>query len=150
MSDLAYKADASLPARNESAQGATVVDVRPVPRVSIQAFCESADLIAAVNAAAQDRRMTRAHVKVQTGGIAAAAEFYQQAATPNLIIVESKLPRERLETELDRLSAVESQSSSNANTALLSSWVIASVEEALHAIEPALALRAMARAAFRQ
>src|SRR6478609_9089182 len=104
MSDLAYKADAGPLERGE--QTAAVIDVRPVPRVSIQAFCESPDLIAAINAAAQDRRMIRAHVKVQTGGIVAAAEFYQAAATPNLIIVESKLPRERLEVELDRLSAV--------------------------------------------
>src|SRR5690606_1883207 len=55
---------------------------------------------------ARDRRMARAHVKVQTGGIMAAAEFYQAAATPNLIIVESKLTRDRLEYELDRLAEV--------------------------------------------
>jgi pilus assembly protein CpaE len=81
-------------------------DVRPVPRISIQAFCESPDLVAAIEGAARDRRMARAHVKVQTGGIVAAAEFYQAAATPNLIIVESKLPNERLDFELDRLSQV--------------------------------------------
>jgi pilus assembly protein CpaE len=40
------------------------------------------------------------------GGIAAATEFYQAAATPNLIMVESRLPRERLEAELDRLADV--------------------------------------------
>ena len=50
--------------------------------------------------------MARAHVKVHTGGIAAAAEFYQAAATPNLIIVETKLPRDRLDAELDRLAEV--------------------------------------------
>jgi pilus assembly protein CpaE len=89
-------------------QGATVVsaDVRPVPRISIQAFLESADLTAAVEGAAKDRRMARAHVKIQAGGIAAAAEFYQAAATPNLIVVESRLPRDRLMAELDRLSQV--------------------------------------------
>jgi pilus assembly protein CpaE len=80
--------------------------VRPVPRISIQAFCDSPDLVAAIESAATDRRMARAHVKVQTGGIAAAAEFYQMAATPNLIIVESRLPRERLDHELDRLADV--------------------------------------------
>jgi pilus assembly protein CpaE len=102
MTDLAFKdmgraADRSIDA---------VAEVRPVPRISIQAFCESPDLIAAIEAAARDRRMARAHVKVQTGGIAAAAEFYQGAATPNLIIVETRLPRERLEAELDRLAEV--------------------------------------------
>ena len=103
MSDLAYKDTGPAPERQ---QPEAVAEVRPVPRISIQAFCESPDLIAAIEAAARDRRMARAHVKVQTGGIAAAAEFYQAAATPNLIIVETRLPRERLEAELDRLSEV--------------------------------------------
>jgi pilus assembly protein CpaE len=103
MSDLAYK-DMGLPAERSAAD--MTAEVRPVPRISIQAFCESPDLIAAIEAAARDRRMARAHVKVQTGGIAAAAEFYQGAATPNLIIVETRLPRERLEVELARLSEV--------------------------------------------
>jgi pilus assembly protein CpaE len=102
MTDLAFK-DMGRPAER---MADAVAEVRPVPRISIQAFCESPDLVAAVEAAARDRRMARAHVKVQTGGITAAAEFYQGAATPNLIMVESRLPRERLEAELDRLAEV--------------------------------------------
>jgi pilus assembly protein CpaE len=106
MTDLAYQ-DAGEPGdRESSAAPAISPEVRPVPRISIQAFCESPDLVAAIEAAAADRRMARAHVKVQTGGIAAAAEFYQAAATPNLIMVETRLPRERLDAELDRLSQV--------------------------------------------
>ena len=106
MTDLAYR-DMREPGEREASAAPTMsVEVRPVPRISIQAFCESPDLIAAIEAAAKDRRMARAHVKVQTGGIAAAAEFYQAAATPNLIVVEARLPRERLEAELDRLSQV--------------------------------------------
>ena len=102
MTDLAYQtvAPPAEPAPPIS------VDVRPVPRISIQAFCDSPDLVAAIEAAAHDRRMARAHVKVQAGGITAAAEFYQGAATPNLIVVESRLPTDRLEAELDRLAEV--------------------------------------------
>src|SRR4029079_1670921 len=81
-------------------------DLRPVPRISIQAFCESPELAGAIEAASADRRMARSHVKVHMGGITAAAEFYQAAATPNLIVVESKLPRDRLDAELDRLADV--------------------------------------------
>ncbi len=84
----------------------SVSDVRPVPRISIQAFCESPELAAVVEQAAGDRRMARAHVKVHTGGVAAAVEFYQNAATPNLIIIESKLPRDLLDADLDRLAQV--------------------------------------------
>jgi pilus assembly protein CpaE len=82
------------------------VDLRPVPRISIQAFCDSPDLAAIVEKAAADRRMARAHVKVHAGGVSAASEFYQGAATPNLIIVESKLSRDQLDAALDRLADV--------------------------------------------
>jgi pilus assembly protein CpaE len=90
----------------EATTAASGTDVRPVPRISIQAFCESAELAEVIEGAAADRRMARAHVKVHTGGIPAAVEFYQSAATPNLIIVESKQPRDRLDADLDRLSEV--------------------------------------------
>ena len=42
----------------------SVVQIEPVPRVSIQAFCESPDIAAIVAAAISDRRMEigRAHV----------------------------------------------------------------------------------------
>ena len=105
MTDIAYRDNSAdrdaVAATNDIGPG-----VRPVPRISIQAFCESPDLVAAIEAAAADRRMARAHVKVQTGGISAAAEFYQVAATPNLIIVETHLPQDKLDAELDRLAEV--------------------------------------------
>ena len=100
--DMGHPLASEAPAANLT-RGA---DVRPVPRISIQAFCDSSDLAAAIEAAAGDRRLARAHVKVHTGGMAAAAEFYQAAATPNLIIVESKLPHDRLDAELNRLAEV--------------------------------------------
>ncbi len=81
-------------------------DVRPIPRISLQAFCQSPDLVEVIEDAATDRRMARAHVKVHGGGVAAAAEFYRDAATPNLILVESQLARDRLEAELDQLAEV--------------------------------------------
>ena len=90
----------------ERSSATPAVDVRPVPRISMQAFCESPDVAASIESAAGDRRMARVHVKVHSGGLSAAAEFYQAAATPNLIVVESKLPRDRLEADLDRLAEV--------------------------------------------
>jgi len=109
MTNLAFEPAPTEPAAtatDPAAPMAVPVDVRPVPRISIQAFCESPDVASAIEAAAADRRMARAHVKVHTGGLSAAAEFYQDAATPNLIIVESRQPRDRLDAELDRLSEV--------------------------------------------
>lgn len=53
--------------------------IAPVPRITLQAFCETPDVAAAIQAAAEDRRMHKAHVKVQMGGAPAAVEAYRQA-----------------------------------------------------------------------
>ncbi|KAA5603420.1 AAA family ATPase [Blastochloris sulfoviridis] len=78
--------------------------IAPVPRVSIQAFCEGHEVGAAVAAAAEDRRMAKAHLKVQAGGIAAALEAYRGAPTPNVIIIEHSGSRTELLDGLDRLA----------------------------------------------
>ena len=62
--------------------------IAPAPRVSVQAFCETVETAAAVQAAGEDRRLAKAHVKIQMGGIAAALEAYQNSATPNVILLE--------------------------------------------------------------
>ncbi|MEX1060925.1 MAG: CtpF protein [Methyloceanibacter sp.] len=79
---------------------------RPVPRVNIQAFCEDQDTAAVIEKASQDRRLAKAHVTVQMGGVQAAVAFYKNASTPNLIIIESLLDRTDMLGELDRLSEV--------------------------------------------
>ena len=48
----------------------SIAQIDPVPRVSIQAFCESPDIAAIVGAAISDRRMAKAHVKQNMGGAA--------------------------------------------------------------------------------
>ncbi len=63
-------------------------DARPIPRITIQAFCDTPEIAGTIETAAMDRRMSRAHVKVHTGGLNAAAEFYRSAPTPNLIMAE--------------------------------------------------------------
>jgi pilus assembly protein CpaE len=77
---------------------------RPIPRISIQAFCENADMADAVQAAAEDRRLSKAHVSIHMGGVVAAVAHYADSPTPNLIIVESSMARGPLLTELDRLA----------------------------------------------
>ncbi|PSJ59078.1 AAA family ATPase [Kumtagia ephedrae] len=73
--------------------------LRPVPRISIQAFCETDGIAVPVERASLDRRMAKAHVKIHMGGIPTAVDFYQSAPTPNLIIVESRSePRPLLES----------------------------------------------------
>jgi pilus assembly protein CpaE len=77
---------------------------RPIPRISIQAFCENNHMANVVQEASEDRRLSKAHVSVHMGGATAAVQHYQESPTPNLIVVESSLPRQQLLGELDRLA----------------------------------------------
>jgi len=79
---------------------------RPVPRISIHAFCEFPDTGVALQRAGADRRLSKAHLQVQLGGIDAAIEHYTGQITPNLLIVETKLNGEDALNELDRLAEV--------------------------------------------
>src|ERR1700744_2126840 len=79
---------------------------RPVPRISIHAFCEFPDTGAALQRAGADRRLSKAHLTVQLGGIAAAVDFYHGQVTPNLLIVETRLAGPAALDELDRLAEV--------------------------------------------
>lgn len=78
--------------------------IAPVPRITIQAFCETPELAHSVQAAGADRRMARAHVKVSMGGLPAAEEAYRGAATPNVILVEYNGHGNALLEGLDRLA----------------------------------------------
>src|SRR6201995_6034153 len=63
--------------------------IAPAPRVSVQAFCESVETAAAVQSAGEDRRLGKAHLKIQMGGVGAAIEAYRSAPTPNVIVLET-------------------------------------------------------------
>ncbi|WP_245198582.1 AAA family ATPase [Jiella mangrovi] len=80
--------------------------VRPIPRISIQAFCETEAVALPIDKAGTDRRMAKAHLKVQMGGIKAATEHFQSAPTPNLVILESRLSPLDLVPELELLADV--------------------------------------------
>jgi pilus assembly protein CpaE len=83
-----------------------VSDIMPLPRISIQAFCENAEVIESIQDAATDRRMNKTHIKVHPGGILAAIDFYETAPTPNLVILETSISSSVLLKELDRLANV--------------------------------------------
>ena len=92
-------------APNAHSQSTTpIAQIDPVPRVSIQAFCESSEAAAVIQAAIGDRRMNKAHVKQNMGGAPAALEAYRSAPTPNVIVIEATADREALIGQLDELS----------------------------------------------
>lgn len=89
MNSLAIDGDQRLEA--EGAEDASSFQhLRPLPRISIQAFCETDGVANTLERVSDDRRMARTHMKVHMGGIQAAIDFYQSAPTPNLIVLESR------------------------------------------------------------
>jgi pilus assembly protein CpaE len=78
--------------------------IAPIPRITIQAFCETNETASAVNYAASDRRMLKTHVKVHMGGLSAAVEAFRESPTPNLIIIESHGSRQDLIARLGELA----------------------------------------------
>src|SRR5580658_8594731 len=81
-------------------------NIAPAPRVSVQAFCETVETAAAIQAAGEDRRMAKAHLRIQMGGLVAAIEAYQSSPTPNVIILESENRDTDILNGLDQLAPV--------------------------------------------
>src|SRR6266513_1554713 len=79
--------------------------IAPAPRVSVQAFCETVETAAAVRSAGEDRRLGKAHLTVQMGGMATAIEAYRTVPTPNVIILETE-GRSDILAGLDELATV--------------------------------------------
>ncbi|WGS17447.1 MULTISPECIES: AAA family ATPase [unclassified Bradyrhizobium] len=79
--------------------------IAPAPRISVQAFCASVATATTARAAAEDRRLAKAHLSVHMGGIAAAIEAYHKAPTPNVIVLETE-PGTDFLAGLDELAAV--------------------------------------------
>jgi len=101
---VAVAEEQGLPAAAELPAGED--HIAPAPRVSVQAFCETVETAAAVQAAGEDRRLAKAHVKIQMGGIAAAIEAYRSSATPNVIVIEADTRAEEILGGLDQLAEV--------------------------------------------
>ena len=78
--------------------------IAPAPRVSVQAFCETVETAAAIQAAGEDRRMAKIHLRIQMGGLPVAIEAYQSSPTPNVIILESNNHGEDILGGLDQLA----------------------------------------------
>lgn len=79
---------------------------RPVPRISIQAFCEREETSALIEQAANDRRLAKAHVTIQMGGAEKAVEFFQDTPTPHLILIETLDRPRKLIEKLGELASV--------------------------------------------
>ncbi|AHG47678.1 CtpF protein [Rhizobium leguminosarum bv. trifolii CB782] len=90
----------------EAVRMADLENMRPLPRISVHAFCESEALQQVMERCANDRRMAKVSLRITSGGIAAAANMFSGAPTPNLIILETKANSGSLLGELAPLAAV--------------------------------------------
>ena len=77
-----------------------------VPRIDLHIFCENQQTGQLLQTAVADRRMSRAHVSIQLGGIDAAIQVYQTQPTPNVLVVETHANRDQAMAELGRLADV--------------------------------------------
>ncbi|HTN98110.1 MAG TPA: AAA family ATPase [Nordella sp.] len=80
--------------------------VASVPHINIRAFCDDPQTVQAIQAAAADRRMSRAHVQIHMGGIPAAVQVFQSELTPNVVIVETLANRDTVLMGLGQLAQV--------------------------------------------
>ncbi len=80
--------------------------LRPLPRISIHAFCESESMQRVVDRMARDRRMAKVNLRVSIGGTNAAANMFSSTPTPNLIILETDAEPKNLLHELTPLAEV--------------------------------------------
>jgi len=79
---------------------------QPVPRIAIQAFCERPETGRLIHHAGADRRVSRAHLTVELGGLAAAIERFHDAQTPELLIIETGMRGRELFAQLEELAGV--------------------------------------------
>ena len=101
MSNLAYDLTQEPMTEDEVA---AMQAFRPLPRITIQAFCETEAVSTVIDRSGTDRRMAKTHLKVHMGGIETAIGFFRGAATPNLLILESKEKPKELLSQLRRLA----------------------------------------------
>jgi len=107
MSNLDYTPIQETPAPEAAVEDHSDVDrIRPLPRISIHAFCETDGLAQTLDRCTQDRRMAKVHARINSGGVQAAANMYAGSSTPNLLILETSQNTQNLMADLAQLAEV--------------------------------------------
>lgn len=104
--DYEIKNTSELRHAEEAMRMGELENMRPLPRISVHAFCESEGLQRVMERCANDRRMSKVSLRITSGGTAAAANMFSSAPTPNLIILETRANPASLLAELAPLAAV--------------------------------------------
>ncbi|MEN5084617.1 P-loop NTPase [Bosea sp. TWI1241] len=93
-------AEAARPEREPPAEE----PIAPLPRITLQAFCETPEVAGTMQTVAADRRMDKAQARIQMGGPAAAVEAFRGAPTPNVIVLETTSEPTALVAHLEALA----------------------------------------------
>lgn len=104
--DYEIKNTSELRQAEEAVRMGELENMRPLPRISVHAFCESEGLQRVMERCANDRRMSKVSLRITSGGTAAAANMFSSAPTPNLIILETRANPASLLAELAPLASV--------------------------------------------
>ena len=91
-----------LPGDETSSEGGE----KPLPQISIHAFCDRQETAGVINQTTHDWRMRRTNVKIYMGGLRAAIDYYSKESTPSLIMVETGMRGNELFTQLETLASV--------------------------------------------
>lgn len=107
MSTINYTIEPSAEEHMDEAVRPTELEaVRPLPRISVHAFCESEAMLRTMERCGQDRRMSKASLRISSASIAAAANMFASAPTPNLLIIETSTEPRGIMDELAPLAEV--------------------------------------------
>jgi len=94
------------PAAEAQSRPGDLDQLRPLPRISIHAFCETESMYGLMEKLAQDRRMAKVSFRINQGSIQAAANMFSSTPTPNLILLETSAVPHDIMDELAPLAEV--------------------------------------------
>lgn len=77
---------------------------QPVPYIRIHAACDRRDVAKTIQAAAGDRRLAKAQISIELGGVGAALSRLASQPSPDLLILDTELRGPDLLRALERLS----------------------------------------------
>ncbi|MBB4009661.1 AAA family ATPase [Allorhizobium taibaishanense] len=90
----------------EPVRASNLEQFRPLPRISVHAFCITDTVLAVMEEVSRDRRMAKVSTRITSGGISAAVNMFAGAPTPNLVILETDSKPEDLLGDLAPLAEV--------------------------------------------
>lgn len=106
MNAIEYSIDNGGGNNSADARPGDLDQLRPLPRISIHAFCETDAMQRLMERCGQDRRMAKVSLRITGGSVAAAANMFASVSTPNLIILETATEPTALLAELAPLAEV--------------------------------------------